>query len=147
LSNPPSGSAAGMLAAQSPIARARAGAFGRYLSAAPGFPATVAGPCRSVVQQTASVPPGSLTTRALWATLALGCRSGEMGMTSRRAFLRTAGGAALALGALSLGAQPSRKRVSVEGRPATVVDIHAHCAFPEVTRQFRSTPRIAPPSL
>jgi aminocarboxymuconate-semialdehyde decarboxylase len=68
-------------------------------------------------------------------------------MASRRAFLRAAGGAVLAFGSGAAGAQPQRKEIRVGGRRMTVVDVHAHCAFPEVTRQFPTTPRIAPPTL
>ena len=50
---------------------------------------------------------------------------------ARRRFVLGAGMAALA-GALPASAQNSRRRVTVGGRNATVVDIHAHCVFPEL---------------
>jgi aminocarboxymuconate-semialdehyde decarboxylase len=70
-------------------------------------------------------------------------------MGSRRAFLRAAGGAALALGALGARGQVARKRVTVGGRRMTIVDIHAHCVFPEVTRRLPNVnaPRVAPATL
>jgi aminocarboxymuconate-semialdehyde decarboxylase len=61
--------------------------------------------------------------------------------------LRAAGGAVLALGSGAAGAQRERKEVRVGGRRMTIVDVHAHCSFPEVARQFPTTPRIAPPTL
>jgi aminocarboxymuconate-semialdehyde decarboxylase len=70
-------------------------------------------------------------------------------MSSRRAFLWAAGGAALALRAEAIFAQTARKRVTVGGRAVPVVDMHAHCLFPEVARQVPGVdvPRAAPPSL
>jgi aminocarboxymuconate-semialdehyde decarboxylase len=63
-------------------------------------------------------------------------------MTERRAFLRAA--AASVLGLAALGTRPAfgqaRKRVLVGGRPATVVDIHAHCVFPEAAELLAGTP-------
>ncbi|WP_428097391.1 amidohydrolase family protein [Candidatus Rariloculus sp.] len=57
-------------------------------------------------------------------------------MSNRRDFLRTAGqatvGAWLTGGTVSGLAQPVRRDVRIAGQPATVVDIHAHCVFPEV---------------
>jgi aminocarboxymuconate-semialdehyde decarboxylase len=54
----------------------------------------------------------------------------------RRDFLRAAGRAAAAVLALQsafdASAQPTRKRVSIGGRRARVVDIHAHCIVPEL---------------
>jgi aminocarboxymuconate-semialdehyde decarboxylase len=61
-------------------------------------------------------------------------------MTERRAFLRAAGASVLAaLGSHSAFGQP-RKQILVGGRPATVVDIHAHCVFPEVAELLTGTP-------
>lgn len=54
-------------------------------------------------------------------------------MTNRRDFV--AGMGMVAVGSLAgfdSWAQGPRKRVMIGGRPATVVDIHAHCVFPEV---------------
>ena len=73
-------------------------------------------------------------------------------MSDRRAFLRAAGGAALGLGMLgSLGvaAQAAPKRVLLGGRPVSIVDVHAHCVFPEVSRRVPgiNAPRVAPPTL
>jgi aminocarboxymuconate-semialdehyde decarboxylase len=57
-------------------------------------------------------------------------------MNRRREFLKTAGIAAF--GAMSLGpaatafGQTERRHVTIGGNPATVVDIHAHCVFPEL---------------
>jgi aminocarboxymuconate-semialdehyde decarboxylase len=67
-------------------------------------------------------------------------------MNSRRAFLRAAGGAVVALGAYAAQAQAVRKRVTLDGRRVTVVDVHAHCAFP-ATERLPGAPRVAPPSL
>ena len=64
-------------------------------------------------------------------------------MNSRRAFLRAAGAAAGAMvfgKALPVGAQSGRKQIRVDGRPVTVVDIHAHCVFPEVERVPNADP-------
>lgn len=70
-------------------------------------------------------------------------------MSSRRTFLRSAGLAALALRAGAVLGQGARKRVEVGGRALSVVDMHAHCLFPEVARQVPrvDVPRAAPPSL
>jgi aminocarboxymuconate-semialdehyde decarboxylase len=70
-------------------------------------------------------------------------------MTSRRAFLCAAGGAIVALGASRAGAQaPARKEIRIDGRRVTVVDVHAHCVFPEAARVPGVTmPRIVPPTL
>jgi aminocarboxymuconate-semialdehyde decarboxylase len=70
-------------------------------------------------------------------------------MSNRRAFLRAAGGAALAFAASGVYGQPSPKRVTVGGRRVTVIDMHAHCAFPEVATRVPgvNAPRVAPPSL
>jgi aminocarboxymuconate-semialdehyde decarboxylase len=70
-------------------------------------------------------------------------------MSNRRAFLRAAGAGALGLGAFGAFGQAAPKRVTVGGRPVTVVDIHAHCVFPEVSRRVPgiNAPRVAPPTL
>ena len=63
--------------------------------------------------------------------------------------MQAAGGAALALGALGAHGQAAPKRVTVGGRRATVIDVHAHCVFPEVSRRVPgiNAPRAAPPTL
>ena len=54
-------------------------------------------------------------------------------MHDRRSFLKTVGAVGLAVaGTASAFAQPLRKEVRVGGRRVTVVDVHAHCVFPEV---------------
>ena len=70
-------------------------------------------------------------------------------MNSRRAFLRAAGSAALAFGASGAYGQPTPKRVSVGGRRVSIVDLHAHCVFPEVSSRVPgiNAPRVAPPTL
>ena len=70
-------------------------------------------------------------------------------MSNRRAFLKAAGGAALACGAFGAHGQAAPKRVTVGGRRVTVVDVHAHCLFPEVASRVPNVrvPRAAPPSL
>jgi aminocarboxymuconate-semialdehyde decarboxylase len=73
-------------------------------------------------------------------------------MANRRQFLRAAGAAAAGLaGAGTLGAyaQPARKEIRVGGRRVKVVDVHAHCVFPEVTQRLPNAraPRVAPPTL
>ena len=70
-------------------------------------------------------------------------------MSNRRAFLKAAGGAALACGAFGAYGQAAPKRVTVGGRRVTVVDVHAHCLFPEVASRVPNVrvPRAAPPSL
>jgi len=70
-------------------------------------------------------------------------------MSNRRAFLQAAGGAALAFGAFGAYGQAAPKRVMVGGRRATVIDVHAHCAFPEASRRVPgiNAPRVAPPTL
>jgi len=64
-------------------------------------------------------------------------------MSSRREFLKTAGIAALGTatmaGLIEGRAQTPRKRVMVGGRNATVVDIHAHCLFPELADVIAGT--------
>jgi aminocarboxymuconate-semialdehyde decarboxylase len=71
-------------------------------------------------------------------------------MSSRRAFLRAAGGAIVALGAAGVGAQaPARKEVKIGGRRVKVVDVHAHCMFPEVAERVQgvNVPRALPPTI
>ena len=73
-------------------------------------------------------------------------------MSNRRAFLRAAGGAALGLGmfrSLGVAAQAAPKRVLLGGRRVSIVDVHAHCVFPEVSRRVPgiNAPRVAPPTL
>ncbi len=65
-------------------------------------------------------------------------------MASRRAFLKSigcaAGGALLAKHSLDARAQPPRREISIGGRRITTVDIHAHCAFPELRDVVAGTP-------
>jgi aminocarboxymuconate-semialdehyde decarboxylase len=63
--------------------------------------------------------------------------------------LKAAGGAALACAAFGAHGQAAPKRVTVGGRRVTVVDVHAHCLFPEVASRVPNVrvPRAAPPSL
>ena len=74
-------------------------------------------------------------------------------MSSRRDFLHAAGAIAAACTALgivpSTHAQPARKEIRVGGKKIKVVDIHAHCVFPEVTERVpgANAPRVAPPTL
>jgi len=70
-------------------------------------------------------------------------------MSNRRAFLRAAGGAAVAFGAFRAHGQAAPKRVTVGGRRVAVIDVHAHCVFPEVSRRVPgiNAPRVAPPTL
>lgn len=56
-------------------------------------------------------------------------------MSNRRAFLRATAAAGTALLAGPTWAQ-QRRRVEIDGRAATVVDIHAHCIFEEVARRI-----------
>jgi aminocarboxymuconate-semialdehyde decarboxylase len=62
---------------------------------------------------------------------------------SRRRFLQQFAGGAFGLLALEPGryalGQPARKRVELGGRSATVVDIHAHCVFPELEQVIAGT--------
>jgi aminocarboxymuconate-semialdehyde decarboxylase len=69
-------------------------------------------------------------------------------MANRRQFL-TAAGAAAGLAALRVNAQTARKEVRVGRKRMKVVDIHAHCVFPEVTQKLPNAkaPRVAPPTL
>jgi aminocarboxymuconate-semialdehyde decarboxylase len=70
-------------------------------------------------------------------------------MSNRRAFLQAAGGAALALGTFAAYGQPAPKRVTIGGRRVSIVDVHAHCVFPEVSQRVPgiNAPRVAPPTL
>ncbi|HXS79905.1 MAG TPA: amidohydrolase family protein [Gammaproteobacteria bacterium] len=70
-------------------------------------------------------------------------------MSDRREFLRAAAGAALAFGAFGAYGQAAPKRVTVGGRRVSVIDVHAHCVFPEVSRRVPgiNAPRVAPPTL
>ena len=63
--------------------------------------------------------------------------------------MRAAAGAALAFGATGAFAQAAPKRVMVGGRRVSVIDIHAHCLFPEVASRVPNVrvPRAAPPTL
>ena len=64
--------------------------------------------------------------------------------------MRAAGGAIVALGAAGVGAQaPARKEVKINGRRVMVVDVHAHCLFPEVAARVPgvNVPRALPPTL
>ena len=70
-------------------------------------------------------------------------------MTTRRRFLTQAGAAAACLATLRTNAQPKRKEVRVGGKRVKVVDVHAHCMFPEVAQRLPSAnpPRVAPPTV
>src|SRR5512147_1033913 len=71
-------------------------------------------------------------------------------MNTRRAFLRAAGGAIVAFGAAGVGAQaPARREVRINRRRLMVVDVHAHCMFPEVATRVPgvNVPRALPPTL
>jgi aminocarboxymuconate-semialdehyde decarboxylase len=59
-------------------------------------------------------------------------------MIDRRGFIGGIAAGAFALTRPVL-AQSARKRVRVGGRPATVIDIHAHCMFPELERVIAGT--------
>jgi aminocarboxymuconate-semialdehyde decarboxylase len=63
--------------------------------------------------------------------------------------LRAAAGAALAVGAFGAKGQATPKRVMIGGRAVSVVDVHAHCLFPEVAERVPSVavPRAVPPTL
>jgi aminocarboxymuconate-semialdehyde decarboxylase len=60
-----------------------------------------------------------------------------------------AAGAAAGLAAFGVDAQTARKEVRVGRKRMKVVDIHAHCVFPEVTQKLPNAkaPRVAPPTL
>jgi aminocarboxymuconate-semialdehyde decarboxylase len=61
-------------------------------------------------------------------------------MTDRRTFLRSLALSALAAGHPgSIWAQGQRRRVLVAGTPVPVIDIHAHCVFPELTDVLAGT--------
>jgi aminocarboxymuconate-semialdehyde decarboxylase len=61
-------------------------------------------------------------------------------MIDRRKFIGRIGSGALALTLRDMAiAQPARKVVRVGGRQATVIDIHAHCMFPELQRVIAGT--------
>jgi aminocarboxymuconate-semialdehyde decarboxylase len=70
-------------------------------------------------------------------------------MATRRRFLIDTVGAAACLATLGASAQPARKEVRVGGKRVKVVDVHAHCVFPEVTERLPGVkaPRVAPPTL
>lgn len=63
--------------------------------------------------------------------------------TSRRQFLKSAGSAAIGIAALCewpiAHAQTARKEIIIGGQRITVVDIHAHCVFPELQRVIAGT--------
>jgi aminocarboxymuconate-semialdehyde decarboxylase len=63
--------------------------------------------------------------------------------------LRATGAAAGLLVLAGGGAQPARKQFRLDGRRATVVDVHAHCVFPEVNERVpdAGAPRVAPLAL
>ena len=63
-------------------------------------------------------------------------------MPTRREFLGNVAGATLGLGMLQTPA-PSRRRVTIAGRRATVIDVHAHTFVPEVWELVRNTPLAA----
>ncbi len=64
-------------------------------------------------------------------------------MPNRRDFLRTVGGATAGAFVMTrLGdalAQSARREISIGGRRAVTVDIHAHCVFPEVAEMLEGT--------
>jgi len=64
-------------------------------------------------------------------------------MPNRREFLRTVGTAAGGMFLLGCGpdgeAQSMRRRIMLNGRRITTVDIHAHCVFPEVADVIAGT--------
>jgi aminocarboxymuconate-semialdehyde decarboxylase len=70
-------------------------------------------------------------------------------MSDRRAFLQATASAAFALGAFGVHGQAAPKRVTIGGRRVSVIDVHAHCVFPEVSRRVPgiNAPRVAPPTL
>ena len=70
------------------------------------------------------------------------CDVGEIFMhQGRRRFLGQVGGITLvtALGGLDACAQTPRKQVAVAGKNIKVVDIHAHCVFPELADMLSGT--------
>jgi aminocarboxymuconate-semialdehyde decarboxylase len=73
-------------------------------------------------------------------------------MANRRQFLQATGAAAAAATLTAFEAraqQPARKEIRIGGRRVKVVDVHAHCVFPEVSQRLPSAgaPRVAPPTL
>ncbi len=71
-------------------------------------------------------------------------------MGNRRDFLKVGGAAGLALLARGFDAgAATRKQIRVGGRRARVVDVHAHCVFPEVAERLPDAhmPRPAVPQL
>jgi aminocarboxymuconate-semialdehyde decarboxylase len=70
-------------------------------------------------------------------------------MASRRQFLQAVGAAGLATIGGRADAQAQRKEIRIGGRRVKVVDVHAHCVFPEVTQRLPAAkaPRVAPPTL
>jgi hypothetical protein len=74
-------------------------------------------------------------------------------MASRRDFLHAAGTLAAGWAAVGLTpdarAQTIRKEIRISGKKITVVDIHAHCAFPEISERVpgANAPRVAPRTL
>jgi aminocarboxymuconate-semialdehyde decarboxylase len=61
-------------------------------------------------------------------------------MYGRRSFLRAVAAAALSSSVAPVAyAQSARKRVTIGGRRVPVVDVHAHCVFPEVADLLRGT--------
>ncbi len=61
-------------------------------------------------------------------------------MTSRRGFLSGLGVGALACATHGTAwPQGGRKRVTVAGQPVTIIDIHAHCIFPELATLVAGT--------
>lgn len=69
-------------------------------------------------------------------------------MTTRRLFLAQAGAAACLVAARA-SAQPKRKEIRIGGKRVKVVDVHAHCMFPEVAQRLPSAnpPQVAPPTV
>lgn len=70
-------------------------------------------------------------------------------MSNRRDFLKgfgyAAGGALLCTQGLDALAQPARREITLNGRRITTVDIHAHCAFPELRDVVAGTPLAGAP--
>lgn len=64
-------------------------------------------------------------------------------MTDRRAFMKVLAGASAGFFIMNqpfnVFAESGRKRVLVGGQRIKVVDIHAHCVFPEISRLIRGT--------
>jgi aminocarboxymuconate-semialdehyde decarboxylase len=64
-------------------------------------------------------------------------------MFNRRRFVRAAAASALAgcgLPAVAADVPASRRQVMVDGRAVRVIDMHAHCVFPEVAELIKGTP-------